>query len=562
MLPYWRMFSARKRAPVTTKILGWDTEDDGNGHFQGGCVYDPETKETRFFSSRSRMRAYLESPDHADTTFWAHNAEYDIGNIWGIDIGKFSLYLRAGDAFRIAKLTHSGGGETLFQDTFGHVQLSLSKIAEYVNLKKSEDPFQEWLAGGKKGKMPAWNDRRAYCAVDARIVGDMAYSLQIAYADLGTSLRASAGGSAIELLQRKYWHEDMPPLPPALWHFMRSGYNGGRTECFHLGTVPGPVYYYDVNSLYPYMMGQLNFWHTAFLQFKKTPRPVCLDYEGVSRCTVEYKRDQWPILPIRHEGKLVFPLGVFTGTWPNLSIREAQRYGARVLKIWSTCTSVQSDKYLAPIATDLYKIRIDRKGEFIALAAKWLGNALSGKFGQGETAYKFSNGKFIQEKISPPVYSNLWSAQITGGAHCHMRQLFDRETLYTDTDSLLTTRKYPIGNNLGDLKIEGTYGSADIIMPKGYRLRDENGKVTVLHAKGVPNQPNPGDIISPADVYLDWGEACFRRPVRMRSAINGRGNVNVWEDRTRQRRTTEIKRAVNPDGSTAPLTIIEPKPRP
>ena len=95
----------------------------------------------------------------------------------------------------------------------------------------------------------------------------------------------------------------------------RDSYIGGRTECFRIGTFDGPLYYIDVNSMYPSVM-------------KTGDYPTKL--QGVYKNIEDREVDIWlrekcfiaevtlstdiPIYPLVNNGRLIFPTGTFKAT--------------------------------------------------------------------------------------------------------------------------------------------------------------------------------------------------------------------------------------------------------
>ncbi|GAI66888.1 unnamed protein product, partial [marine sediment metagenome] len=65
----------------------------------------------------------------------------------------------------------------------------------------------------------------------------------------------------------------------------------------------------------------------------KTNLPEKLDgLIGVARVQVKHPSHYFGFLPYKHEGKLLFPTGVFTGTWSLNELAFAVKYGVKVIK--------------------------------------------------------------------------------------------------------------------------------------------------------------------------------------------------------------------------------------
>lgn len=104
---------------------------------------------------------------------------------------------------------------------------------------------------------------------------------------------------------------------------IKKSYIGGRTETFHSGMNLPKIYHFDVPGMYalamksslpignPVFIGQLK----AGLLFKDFMK-FMIDNKliGFLTCTVTTPKDlHIPVLGIKYQGKLVFPLGTFTG---------------------------------------------------------------------------------------------------------------------------------------------------------------------------------------------------------------------------------------------------------
>ena len=135
---------------------------------------------------------------------------------------------------------------------------------------------------------------------------------------------------------------------------------------------------------------------------------------------------------------------------------------------------------------------------------------------------------------------------------------FDDHTFYTDTDSLLTTRKYKTGKNLGDLKLEGQHAVAMILLPKVYYLRGED---EVIRVKGFPKKfyAPDGQVFNPQLEVLKSKEKTtqFSKPNKMRESMLRGLKVNEWTIRSRSIRAEYDKRIILKDGKTEPIFLSD-----
>jgi len=93
----------------------------------------------------------------------------------------------------------------------------------------------------------------------------------------------------------------------------RDAYFGGRTECFHIGKVPGSDFtFLDVNSMYPYVMRK-NLFPVKCILYEEDPeeklwKSHLTGYSIIAEVTLKTTD---PVYAKRHNGKLIFPIGTF-----------------------------------------------------------------------------------------------------------------------------------------------------------------------------------------------------------------------------------------------------------
>lgn len=135
----------------------------------------------------------------------------------------------------------------------------------------------------------------------------------------------------------------------------RDSFFGGRTECFILYRKcreNEKIRYLDFTSLYPSVQfGKLRgVTRDTYDTFNELPYPVGVHeliepddtdiepYFGFIKCRVRSPDFiLYPVLPVRREGKLLFPLGVLTGTWCTVELRNAVKHGyviERIFQVW------------------------------------------------------------------------------------------------------------------------------------------------------------------------------------------------------------------------------------
>ena len=333
---------------------------------------------------------------------------------------------------------------------------------------------------------------------------------------LGGGMGLTAAATAIETLKTGYLQRSIKGLSPAREKIIRDAYYGGRTEVFHTGGkfyAPSLLHCYDVNSMYVWALAQ----PLPCDHFCDTRGRYMDDSDGFLECEVDtsacsYEAKHIPILPYRCNGKLLFPLGKFRGTWTTEEIRVAITHGYKLTWIGRGVWFRLSTVFKSYVET-LYRLRDKSLPSYdptLSAIAKVLGNATYGKFGTNREREKIHLSPSVEEILDKqmrplqgpfdlPVYVEECqsdasyilphlAAWVTSLArvkllqylfHCHPFRVF-----YCDTDSVYTTAELPTDKALGKMKAEyEDITQAEFIAPKVYRLTHYDGSVTT-RAKG------------------------------------------------------------------------------
>ncbi|MEM1589330.1 MAG: DNA polymerase [Candidatus Bathyarchaeia archaeon] len=246
---------------------------------------------------------------------------------------------------------------------------------------------------------------------------------------------------------------------------IKQAYRGGRVEAWWRGTVADKLYYYDVNSLYPYVMANYNYpFISGELDHKST---INLCREGVARVKVKQDADI-PILGLKmklngYGEKFVFPNGTLTGWWTYPELRLLEREGlGKIIKVYEAFECDGGGRPFRGFVEDFYRLRQTDKQ--YSLFYKLFLNALYGKFGQNPRSdvrliTKSGVEKRKGEQKRRPYRNYLLASYITAYARCHMWRIFKKlgaeRIVYTDTDSVITTKRLSdVGSEMGQLKLE------------------------------------------------------------------------------------------------------------
>jgi len=136
----------------------------------------------------------------------------------------------------------------------------------------------------------------------------------------------SASSLSLKIFRTHHLDTDIPILKNNVDSFIRKSYFGGATDYYK--AYGKDLYYYDVNSLYPYAMVK-----PMPLNLIKTHKNMeeVKDFNsffGFVKCKVTTPKNMLkPILPFKHLGKTIFPLGTWTATYFSEEIKEAMKLG-------------------------------------------------------------------------------------------------------------------------------------------------------------------------------------------------------------------------------------------
>jgi DNA polymerase type B, organellar and viral len=132
---------------------------------------------------------------------------------------------------------------------------------------------------------------------------------------------------SLKIFRTKFLTSIIPALDRNIDKYVRDGYYGGATDCFQ--RYGENLYYYDVNSLYPYAM--LNYMPLDYDEFH--PYLNSLDnFFGFCLVHIECPKDiNIPLLPHRMNSKIIYP--TWTGTYFSEILKEAMKHGYKITPI-------------------------------------------------------------------------------------------------------------------------------------------------------------------------------------------------------------------------------------
>lgn len=309
--------------------------------------------------------------------------------------------------------------------------------------------------------------------------------------------------------------------------FIRRAYYGGHAETY----IPkGEIFsYYDVNSLYPYIMktfpmpGGKPVWHG-----KLEGQDIDSMYgyfEAHIVCPPTIKR---PFLPYRDEKSktIVFPTGEFVGVYFSEELKYARDIGYQVTLLSGYSFEKMNSPFDSFVST-IYDKRQSAKrtgNDAMAYVYKILMNSIYGRFGINPkctitevcdldrynlltkkddfifgdklsehyyiATYWSNTGQVSDSEWSPPRISAVQlAAAVTACARIHMYPYISRpDSYYTDTDSVVLGSPLPEDEvsptELGKLKLEYYIILGIFLAPKSYYIKSQDEKHIIKH-KGI-----------------------------------------------------------------------------
>lgn len=474
---------------------------------------------------------------------------------------------------------------------------------------------------------PRWDE---YHAADLRALHSSLISTERMLNDLGGEMAMTAPSAALRLFQRRFLSRFLErnkhfegcqdgDCQACAHAFVRKAYKGGRVEVFRLSGKK--LFYFDINSSYPAAMmagmpAGLMISHEGV-----PPRPLDHyfalaergDWVGFVECDVTVPEDcALPPLPY-HEpdtGKLLFPVGKFSGVWDLAELALLKEVGGEVRTI-RKLVLYPSEPIFRKMIQELYPLRDKRNPKYqegLGKLVKLLLNALYGKFGQRPERTEVQNCPpekvraaevegtspaggdagavvwYVPTEVDQAHIMPQISAHITSLARVRlwwgMREVMDRggSVYYLDTDSIVCDVALPSSSELGRLKREFECPNlwGQFVRPKVYRLwcrctrksacpwyeetckkKGIKGKAMrgqKIVCKGVPSR-NLDPLVFAQ--FLRGGKVHFKRLAKLRTMAR-EGLRSPWIVRTHKRMTSEYdKRIVQADGATRPIILAE-----
>jgi len=446
--------------------------------------------------------------------FYAHNMMYDFRFMLKSLREKklnFNCILSGSDLISV-KVFYKDDFLFELRDSYSIFRCSLERISNDINIEYKKKKYANICNSEnelKYNRIEFINYLKLDCL-------SLFESIQKMYDFLGYDVKKDKLSLSIAGIGMKEWKKRNKNLDYkqdfAYDDVFRKTYFGGRTEVFtkEFLNYDKILYYYDFNSLYPYVMKKNAFPHGKIIDIKDEKefnRLLCENIDFIALINVKIPNQYYTNCPYRHEGKLFFIAGELKESWFNsVEIRSFIENGYKV-EFLKGFYFTKKSYYFHSYVDYFYSLRQKNKGTAKDKISKLLLNSLYGKFAQRN---EFDRIEYIEkedlvfrlvecehkgEKITPlsDNYYSIKSRQdkefstsyissfITSYARLELFNLFksikqkNGNIFYADTDSVFADIKIESDKHiLGALKLESEVEKALFILPKFYMYVEKN----------------------------------------------------------------------------------------
>lgn len=371
--------------------------------------------------------------------------------------------------------------------------------------------------------------------------------------------------------------------------FARKAYFGGRTEIFKPLYInkKKPLNVYDINSLYPSVMHDYKY-PSEFKHWTLSFQPN--DFSIYNAVVTAPKDIKIPILAVKHDGKLIFPVGTFEGYFTNIEMNLAIKHGYVINEIINGAVFGDGGYMFKDFVDHFYNLRKKTDDTVKKIIYKDILNHLYGRLainpqtesitfdrpeGDSKVHSVMDYGDYeirlySQEKFMHTYSNPVLSCFVTSYARIRLYEFMEQVNFniyYCDTDSIFTPNKMKDSLELGDMKLEYKLKEACFLLPKTYMGVKENGDL-LRKMKGFP-QKNLGHIDFKSFVESVSGEIRIPKVITngglagLKTAMKKKEILHVLPDSTKQLRSKYDKRIIVKDKNdfiTKPIILAHQQP--
>lgn len=371
------------------------------------------------------------------------------------------------------------------------------------------------------------------------------------------------------MMYRRTMERPIQVLKPVVEKFVRESYHGGRVEIFKMISHK-PLKYYDINSLYPFVMVNNEMpigkgWYSDH---------YVSGYIGFYKAEIKMPDVYVPILPMYNRMKLLFPTGNMTGYYSSKELELAEKIGGEVKILYGYVFS--SKDIFGSYIYDMYDKKKNAKDQTTRYLAKLLMNSNYGKWGQarlkekivkctdmsqatGMKPYMIDQGLFTQENTSKAAFIIPSIASwITSCARVELFNLLSRignkHIWYADTDSCMCDIDIAVSNEMGGAKMEEECDEAIFLLPKLYAMK--KGDNVLIKAKGFDKKFIDNLSFHSFEKALDGDVSDFKQQLRkfatMKESLRRNGTFVSMVSKTKSIKSRYDKRKIIEEYDTVP----------
>lgn len=502
---------------MVNRYLDIETQGLDARKFVLGMIITEDNREKSFTSSRN-MREWIfndieiQLRNKKRVYYYAHNHEFDFYGYIGDMVFDKDMKI-----YTTNPLIACYKSKAWFLDSMAFYRMSLKKVGDIIGLEKMNTP--ESLINGDDNVSIL--EIIPYLRRDVLIVKKAMEDFKTQIKGLGFSPRFMISSGQVGMtafktyIQKNNLHWDLGYLSeneyggkkfvfnPTKYDIeIRSAFRGGRVEAFKTGKFD-KAWGYDINSQHPYVEINMDFPNLKTEKYISNPTHLS-NKVGVSKVSIYSPRKtnlSIAYLPIFWEDKQIYPHDcIMTGVWTNYELNKAVSLGYKINKIfWTVDYETAKNNPLKDYQMEMWKIR--KSNPDMKMAIKLLMNSFGMKFAQTnsnkdliicyrnectinkEKGFRFKGtykNKYIMEKTNkdwhPDYYAPIISTYITALARDMLYDCIDENTIYCDTDSIISNKKRTnlnIGDDIGQWKIEHEGVECHVLGEKRYYIGEK-----------------------------------------------------------------------------------------
>lgn len=265
-------------------------------------------------------------------------------------------------------------------------------------------------------------------------------------------------------------------------------------------------YYYDVNSLYPFIMREKLLPIGAPMRIYEDKLEEIFGY-----CKAEIEAPELAVLllPIKINGTIKVPTGTWTGWYFSEELKYAKQLGYKI-KILEAYNFEKKRIIFKEYIDELYKMKSETTNKSTRIITKLLLNSLYGIMGykgkktlpikletnQISTTFDPEKENYLELSTNIAI-----AAAITSYARIYMYK-YRKIAYYSDTDSIIVKDKLPetdVSNTeIGKFKLELEILNSVHITNKTYGIKGSNNQMRIVTA-GIPK-----GLVNYDELYEIW----------------------------------------------------------